>query len=69
MVEKFLWGTDGIVSLPKPLDSTNIEMVDMEGFCFTPYGIAVNMTVTDHEELLSSGYGPETIDPGPVQHD
>lgn len=52
------WGTDGVVSLPQPLVTTDTDLADMEGFCFTPLGLRVNLSLTDHEELLGSGYGP-----------
>ncbi len=56
--EEPIWGSDGQVSLPQALESTEMNMVDMEGFCFTPYGIRVNISEADREELLRSGYGP-----------
>jgi len=51
------WGTDGQVSLPQPLETTDTDMADMEGFCFTPLGLRVNLSAVDREELLGSGYG------------
>lgn len=55
--ESSIWGTDGVVSLPAARDP-NTEMVDMEGFCFTPQGLRVNMTEIDREEFVFSGYSP-----------
>lgn len=51
------WGTDVPISMPMPVE-TDVELVDMEGFCFTPQGIRVNLTAADREDLLGSGYGP-----------
>lgn len=52
------WGTDGVLSIPQPLESTEVEMIDFDGFCFTPFGIRVNMTRADQEQFLRQGYGP-----------
>lgn len=57
-IDQSTWGTDGVVSLPKPMETTDTEMVDMEGFCFTPLGLRVNLSRVDHEDLLGSGYTP-----------
>lgn len=56
--DKSTWGTDGVVSLPQPMPTTDTAMVDMEGFCFTPNGLRVNISRVDHEELLGQGYSP-----------
>lgn len=53
------WGTDGVVSLPKALESTDTRMIDFEGFCFTPDGIRINITRSEREDLLLSAYRPE----------
>ncbi len=53
------WGTDGVISMPQSLETTDTAMVDMEGFCFTPDGIRVNMSVADREDLLMNAYRPE----------
>ena len=53
------WGTDGVVSMPRPLPSTDTSMVDFEGFCFTPDGIRINITQAEREDLLMSAFTPE----------
>ncbi len=53
------WGTDGVVSLPQPLPTTDTVLVDFEGFCFTPDGIRINVTRAEREDLLLSAYRPE----------
>lgn len=53
------WGTDGVVSMPQPLPSTDIEMVDMEGFAFTPDGIRINVSRAEREDLLNSAFRPQ----------
>lgn len=57
-LDQSTWGTDGVVSLPQPLETTDTAMVDMEGFCFTPLGLRVNISKVDHEALLGTGYNP-----------
>lgn len=52
------WGTDGVISMPEPLDTTDVEMADMEGFCFTPDGIRINVSRAEREDTISHGYGP-----------
>lgn len=61
------WGTDGKISLPKPLESTHVEMADMEGFCFTPDGLRANLTTAERDDLITQGYGPQgaSLDGGP----
>lgn len=56
-----IWGTDGQVSLPQPMHTTDTEMVDFDGFCFTPEGLRVNISRADHEGLLHEGYGPTDL--------
>lgn len=63
--QELLWGTDGIVSLPKALETPHANMIDMSGFVMTPTGLRLNITDVDREELLRSGYGPRKSD-GPV---
>jgi hypothetical protein len=53
------WGTDGVVSMPQPLETTDTAMVDFRGFCFTPDGIRINLTRSEREDLLLSAYRPE----------
>lgn len=53
------WGTDGVVSLPQALETTDTALVDFEGFCFTPDGIRVNLTRAEREDLLLSAFRPE----------
>lgn len=55
---EFPWGTDGVVSMPSALKTTNTEMIDFEGFCFTPDGIRVNITRAEREDLLMSAFRP-----------
>lgn len=52
------WGTDGVLSMPEAMESSDTAMVDMEGFCFTPLGLRVNITAAEREEIIASGYGP-----------
>lgn len=56
-----VWGTDGSISVPKPLTTTHTEMIDMDGFCFTPEGLRVNLSHADYEDLLRQGYGPSPL--------
>lgn len=56
------WGTDGVVSMPQSLDTTDTEMADFEGFCFTPDGIRVNISNAEREDVLVQGYGPQGVD-------
>ncbi len=56
------WGTDGVISLPAVLDTTNVEMADMGGFCFTPDGIRINISSSEREDLISQGYAPEGVE-------
>lgn len=53
------WGTDGVISMPVALESTGVEMADMEGFCFTPDGIRINVSLAEREDTLAHGYGPD----------
>lgn len=53
------WGTDGVVSMPQPLESTEVEMVDFEGFAFTPDGIRVNVSRAEREDTIASAFRPE----------
>lgn len=55
-----VWGSDGVISLPQPLETTDTDMVDMEGFCFTPLGLRVNVSNADRERIITSGYSPES---------
>lgn len=51
-----LWGTDGVISMPKPSpNSVLIELGD-SGFVFTKGGIAHNITDADIEELSTPGF-------------
>lgn len=52
------WGTDGVVSLPEALETTETSLIDFEGFCFTPDGIRVNLTRAEREDLLLSAFRP-----------
>lgn len=58
MIQDQDWGSDGPISLPQALENTAALKVDMEGFVFTPYGLRVNVSVVDREEILGSGYRP-----------
>lgn len=64
MTKHVAWGSDGVISMPQALDTTDTAMADMEGFCFTPDGIRVNVSHADREELLAQGYGPQFGGPG-----
>ena len=52
------WGTDGVVSMPKALDTTDLEMADMQGFCFTPDGLRINVSRAEREDLIASAFSP-----------
>lgn len=52
------WGTDGVVSMPQSLDTTDTEMVDMAGFCFTPDGLRINISRAEREDIISSAFRP-----------
>lgn len=58
------WGTDGVISMPEPLESTEVEVVDMEGFCFTPDGLKINVSKAEREDILAHGYGPQGVPGG-----
>lgn len=53
------WGTNGPMSLPKALDSTDVSMVDFEGFCFTPDGLRLNLSKAEREDLLANTFKPD----------
>jgi hypothetical protein len=52
------WGTDGVVSLPQPLETTDTALIDMQGFAFTPDGIRVNISRAEREDLIRSAFRP-----------
>lgn len=52
------WGTDGVASMPKSLESTDVEMADFGGFCFTPDGIRINLSRAEREDLIASAFKP-----------
>lgn len=52
------WGSDAPVSLPQALDSTDVQMADMEGFCFTPDGLRVNISVAEREDIIAQSHRP-----------
>jgi hypothetical protein len=54
-----MWGTDGVISMPQPLDTTDTALVDMEGFCFTPDGLRINISHAEREDIIAHGYGPQ----------
>lgn len=54
-----VWGADDAVSMPQPLRTTDTSMADMEGFCFTPDGIRINLSAAEREGVIAQGYGPE----------
>lgn len=58
-VQDIAWGTDGVISMPTPVDTTDTAMADMEGFCFTPDGLRINISAAEREDILSHGYGPQ----------
>ena len=53
------WGSDGVVSMPPALATTDTALVDFSGFCFTPDGIRINITAAEREDLLMSAFTPE----------
>ncbi len=59
-----VWGTNGVPSLPQAIDNDQVRRVDMQGFCFTPYGLRVNLSEVDREELFLSAYRPPTAQTG-----
>lgn len=59
MTTDISWGTDGVISLPQAMESTNTEMADMGGFCFTPNGIRINISVAEREDVILAGYRPQ----------
>ena len=52
-----IWGASAPVSLPKPRED-DTELVDMDGFVFTPQGLRVDMTSVDRDEIIASAYHP-----------
>lgn len=52
------WGTDGVASMPQSLGSTDVEMADFGGFCFTPDGMRVNVSRAEREDLIMSAFRP-----------
>lgn len=58
------WGSDGQISLPQPMENSDVEMADFEGFCFTPDGIRINLTSVDRETILADGYAPQGVNHG-----
>lgn len=54
-----IWGSDGPVSLPQPLPTTDTDMAEMDGFCFTPDGLRPRLSLADREELLANAFRPE----------
>lgn len=59
MSDQLPWGSDGVVSLPQALETTDTEMVDFGGFCFTPDGIRINVSRAEREDIIAQGYGPQ----------
>jgi hypothetical protein len=54
-----MWGTDGVVSMPQPVTTTDTESVDMEGFVFTPDGLKINISRSEREDIIASAFRPE----------
>lgn len=52
------WGSDSPISMPAPLRQNQVPQVAMEGFCFTNWGIAHNMTSSDEEAFLVPTFMP-----------
>lgn len=61
MKSRGTWASDGAISVPQPLDTTNTEMADFEGFCFTPDGIRINISHSERESLISDGFAPQGV--------
>jgi len=53
------WGSDSPVSMPQALDTTETAIAHMEGFCFTPDGIRLDISSAEREGVLMQGYGPQ----------
>lgn len=56
--EETVWGTDGVPSFPVAKKDNSARQIDMQGFCFTPDGIRIDITEIEREEFLSQGWGP-----------
>lgn len=59
MTDDIAWGTDGVISMPHALDTTDTEIIDMGGFCFTPGGLRINISAAEREDVILSGYRPQ----------
>lgn len=55
------WGSDAPISMPAALDSTDTAIAHMEGFCFTPDGIRIDISAAEREGVLMQGYGPQGV--------
>lgn len=58
-----LWGCDVAVSMPQPLDTSDVEgaQVDFGGFGFTGNGLVHNLSAVDREALIASGFAPPVV--------
>lgn len=63
------WGASVKISMPAPLSPDNQALVDMDGFCFTPNGIAHNLSQADWEKLAIPTFAPESPTQGAVRYD
>jgi hypothetical protein len=52
------WGTDTLISMPVPLQPDQEVLADFGGFCFTPQGLAHNLSMADLDAILIPTYLP-----------
>ncbi len=52
------WGSDVPVSMPAPLRPGQVAHVDMDGFTFTAQGIALNISDTELEAMVTPTFAP-----------
>lgn len=61
MKSRGTWASDGKISVPQAMETTEAEAADFEGFCFTPDGIRVNLSASERETIISEGYAPQGV--------
>lgn len=59
MTRNIRWGSSAPISMPQALPTTDTAMADMEGFCFTPDGLRINISISEREDIIAQGFGPE----------
>lgn len=52
------WGSDGPISLPEPNNRPVVLDLDNSGFGMTTYGLVINFTSAQKEDILSGFFGP-----------